>query len=93
MTSSATRQPSMNIGTEDQTSQDDAKYVSNKGTEFDIIQLPNGLYRIVMKRGGAVPDICHGKYTGYNTAQNELVRYLKKTNRLGYAIYPDHLGK
>lgn len=93
MTNSEAAKPSTTTGTEAPTSQDEGKYLSNKGTEFEIRQLPNGLYMIFMLSGGKKPDICNGKFTGYNLAQNELVKYLKKGNRTGYAVFPDKIGK
>jgi hypothetical protein len=44
---------------------------------------------IFMLAGGAKPKICNGKYTGYNEAEKELIKYLSKGDRLGYAIWPD----
>lgn len=72
-----------------QTTQETDKYVSQRGTKFTIEKLPNGLFQIVMKAGGAVPDFCKGRYTSFRFAENDLVRYLRKGDKIGKAKYPD----
>lgn len=63
------------------------RYVSNKGTRYEITP-EGGLFAIRMKRGGKAPPICDQRYTTYQTAERALETYLKATDRMGYAIYP-----
>lgn len=75
-------------GTPDQTSQDDAEFVSDKGTEFSIKTRPNGLFYISMLRGGNKPPVCDELFTRRRFAEAALIKYLKSTDRLGGAQYP-----
>jgi hypothetical protein len=88
MTNSVRETHKQTIGTEDQTSQDRAKFVSNKGTEFETAQTQDGMWVIKMKRGGVAPSICNEKFTGQFLAERALTSYLRKTDR-GYAQYPE----
>lgn len=62
--------------------------MSNKDTPFDIIQVPNGLFTVVMLKGGTPPALCDGFYTSRQDAEKDLILYLKQNDRLGYAKYP-----
>jgi hypothetical protein len=73
---------------EDQTSQEIVRYVSNRDKEFKIKRLSNGLYRITMAGGGIAPSICESDYISHQDAEKQLIIYLKKGDRLGYAQYP-----
>lgn len=78
----------MSTSTEDQTTQDTAEYVSNKGTEFDISRTESGLYFIRMKAGGKKPPLCDELFTRKPQAEYALEMYLKQGDRTGYAKYP-----
>lgn len=41
-----------------------------------------------MVGGGKAPQICDGIYTSHQQAEKELVIYLIKGDRLGFAEYP-----
>jgi hypothetical protein len=69
------------------------KYVSERGTEFEIIGLVNGLYSVKMLKGGAVPPICNSSFTSYRRAKEALEEYIRGTDRNGYAEYPSKKEK
>ena len=70
----------------------DKEFISNKGTEFEIVIRGTGNYQIKMKRGGNAPKICEGKYTSRAEAEKVLERYLKHGDRTGYAVYPSKVN-
>jgi hypothetical protein len=72
-----------------ETSLETDKYVSERGTEFEIIGLTNGLHSVKMLKGGAVPPICNSSFTSYKLAAKALEEYIKTTDRNGYAQYPN----
>lgn len=79
----------MNTGLEATTSPVTGKeYISPRGVPFELFQHDNGLWGIRMLRGGSVPRICDGKYTNRFEAEKELISYLRKRDKLGFAVYP-----
>ena len=90
MTNSEAEPRNTSIGNEDViTPSDVGKFVSNKGTEFEVRVRPNGLYFVHMKAGGKTPPLCDEHFTTRSAAELALTRYLQKGDRLGYAQYPD----
>jgi hypothetical protein len=41
-----------------------------------------------MAGGGIAPSICESDYISHQDAEKQLIIYLKKGDRLGYAQYP-----
>ena len=41
-----------------------------------------------MKAGGKTPPMCDEKFTAYSEAQKELVKYLRRGDKIGVAVYP-----
>src|SRR6476620_2362245 len=76
------------IISEDQTTQETVRYVSNRDKEFKIKRQGNGLYKIEMVGGGVAPKFCDGAYTSHKDAEDKLVIYLIEGDKLGYAQYP-----
>ena len=74
--------------TVEQTTADIGKYVSARGTKFEIRQIFNGLWRIYMLAGGKPPAMCDCLYTSHGEAEKVLVPYLRNSDKLGYAVYP-----
>lgn len=89
MTNSTPSKPKPTTGTEARITEDAAKFVSQRGTEFVVDQAPNGLYFIRMAKGGTAPQFCHEFYTGRGEAEKVLTRYLRVGDKLGYAKFPD----
>lgn len=71
-----------------ETTPDTDEFVSARGTKFEIRQIFNGKWRIYMMAGGKPPEICDCLYTGKAEAAKNLTFYLKKNDKLGYAVYP-----
>ena len=67
----------------------DNDYVSDRGTVFKLVQLSSGLWIIRMNKGGSVPQMCTEMYTGRKEAEKELEKYLRTTDRLGDAKFPN----
>ena len=65
------------------------KYVSEKGTEYTIEPTPGGLYTVVTHGGGKPATITGEFFTSHLRARDALIAYIKSTDRLGYAEYPD----
>jgi hypothetical protein len=76
------------IISEDRTTQETVRYVSNRDKQFKVKRQSNGLYKIEMVGGGIAPKICEGLYTGHKEAEQKLILYLIEGDRLGYAQYP-----
>lgn len=64
------------------------KFITERGFELSIEPLPSGLYQIKPISGGAAPKICGSLYTSHKKARDELMAYVEKSDRLGYAIHP-----
>lgn len=78
----------MPIGKEAVTTPVEDKFVSDKGTVFEVKQRSNGLYFIHMAKGGKAPPMCEEFYTSRKLAEQTLALYLAQRDRLGYAKYP-----
>lgn len=63
-------------------------YITNGGFKLSIEPQATGLYAIVPHDGGKAPEICEGRYTSQQKARQDLLNYIKETDRLGYAQYP-----
>lgn len=90
MKNSSRESKETNIGPDEVTTQETVKseYVSRRGTPFEILQEGNGLWRIRMMAGGSTPRICDDRYTSRQLAEKDLIHYLAKNDKLGYAVYP-----
>jgi len=88
MTNSRLEKRKETIISEDRTSRETVRYISNRDKEFKIGRTDNGLYTIEMVGGGKAPSICDSLYTGHQQAEKALVLYLTEGDRLGYAQFP-----
>ncbi len=68
--------------------QGSAKFVSKRGTEFEIKNTETGLYHIKMKAGGKRPPLCDEFFTSFKAAEQALELYLTKHDPLNLATYP-----
>lgn len=78
----------MPTGTPATISPEDAKYVSDKGTEFTIETANNGLFFIKMRKGGLAPPMTEEFFTSKVLAELTLMKYLRIRDRLGNAKFP-----